>query len=71
LGDAAVAGAEVEPKPPRTSNIISPGYDFPKSIERKSELVAFVEESPRINVHGNFYTRKNVTMIDDSSDYTK
>jgi hypothetical protein len=46
LGDAAVAGAEVEPKPPRTSNIISLGYDSPKSIERKSDLVAFVEESP-------------------------
>jgi hypothetical protein len=33
-------------KPPRTSNIISPGYDFPKSLERKSASVAFVEESP-------------------------
>jgi len=45
-GDAAVAGAEVEPKPPGTSTIISHGYDFPKSIEGKSKLVALVEESP-------------------------
>ena len=41
-GDAVVAGAEVEPEPPRTSNVLSHGDDFPKRIETKSELVTLV-----------------------------
>jgi hypothetical protein len=41
-----VSGAEVEQKPPRTSNVFSHGDDFPKRIETKSESVALVEESP-------------------------
>ena len=44
-----MAGAEVEPKPPRTSTIISHVYHFPKSIEGKTKLGALVKESPRDN----------------------
>jgi len=41
-GDAAVAGAEVEPKIPRTSHVFSHGDDFPKRIATKSALVSLV-----------------------------
>jgi hypothetical protein len=43
-----VAGAEVEQNPLRTSDVLSPGDDFPKRIETKSESVVLVEESPII-----------------------
>jgi hypothetical protein len=39
-GDAAVAGAEVEQKIPRTSHVFSHGDDFPKRIVTKTALMA-------------------------------
>jgi len=47
-GDATVAGAEWNKKPPGTSDVVSPGNDFPGRIKKKSELVALLEESPFI-----------------------
>jgi hypothetical protein len=35
---------------PRTSTVLSDGDDFPKRIEKKSELVALLEESPNFKI---------------------
>jgi len=48
VGDATVAGDEVEPWSPGTSGDVVPRKDFVKKTETKPYLAAWIEKSPNV-----------------------